>query len=203
MSPLSSVGVRSGGAVATKKQFWEEYDAIDSRTASEIEAYENAPRHTRSGSQAQEALHYLFEENVESRKKYRMSHQEDFALERTGRILHMNQFLLMLREAGVRASYADKGAFPGTLGLYVSDGVQKVYVAFAQVPYMSEYEEVYFDRYDVPLGPKRRGWRTLLIRLIEAKLATESQLHEVFGAPPISPVTRRYWEHLHRIRNQG
>ena len=67
---------------------------------------------------------------------------------------------------------------------------------------MQEYEEMYFDRYDVPLGVKRRGWRTVLLRLIEARLLEERKAHEVFGEPPANPITRRYLHYLQYLRGK-
>lgn len=197
---LASVGVRAGQTVAHSKKFWEEYDALPKNLAREVAAYESGPRYRSSGAQSQEQFQKLREENTGARRGYRLDHQEELQQDRTGRILHMNVFLLMLRQAGVKARYADKGAFPGMLGLWVNHNDVDQYICFVHVPYMQEYEELYFDEYDVPLGPKRRGWRTVLLRLMIAGVLTEEAAHAVFGAPPVNAVSRRYWAELKALR---
>lgn len=196
------------------KSYDSEFDRpVTPELAAEIAAYESGPRHEHSSNQALEELARLFEMNVNSRKQYRFSHQDEFKSQREGRILHMNDFLGRLRRAGVTAWYTDKGGRPGMLGLFVKhaglysgcthEAGSPHYVAFAQVPYMQEYEEMYFDRYDVPLGTKRRGWRTLLLRLIEQKILTEALANEFFGPPDTGPVSRRYRETIQYLRGLG
>jgi hypothetical protein len=197
---LPSVGVRAGQTIARSKKFWEEYDALPKNLAREVAAYESGPRYKSSGAQTQDQFLKLREENTAARRQYRLDHQAELLQDRTGRILHMNQFLLMLRQAGVKARYAPKGAFPGMLGLWVNHNDVDQYICFVHVPYMQEYEELYFDEYDVPLGPKRRGWRTVLLRLMIAGVLTEDAAHEVFGAPPQNGVSRRYWAELQALR---
>lgn len=173
------------------------------------EAAANAWKDT--GSETKEEAQRLFEENTEARKRFRWSQQDEFKIQRKGRILHMNQFLTMLRECGLNAWYTSKGGMRGTLGLYVQhSGLftkcthasgEGHYVCFVQAPYSQEYEELHFDQYDVPLGSKRRGWRTVLLRLIESNLLSEDAAHKVFGMPATGPVSRRYRETLHSYRN--
>jgi hypothetical protein len=158
--------------------------------------------------------HKWHETNVGSRKEFRFAQQDEFKLQREGRILHMNNFMGMLRDCGLNAWYTEKGGMPKTLGLYVGHfgllpackdkhkNGQPHYICFVQVPFMQEYEELFFDQYDVPLGVKRRGWRTVLLRLIETGLLTESKAHEIFGQPSSGIVSRRYREYLHYLRNK-
>ncbi len=208
-------------APAPDKRWFEKYDdefryadEIEPRVGEIMQRVENGPRHTQTSSQNQEEFLRLFEANADARKEYRWTHQEEFKTRREGRILHMNKFMGMLRDCGVSAWYTEKGGMPKTLGLYVHHGGMKSgcfgkherdephYVCFVQVPLMQEYEEVFFDRYDVPLGVKRRGWRTVLLRLIEAGLLSEKKAHEIFGEPASGPVSRRYQQYLHFLRNK-
>lgn len=173
------------------------------------EAAANAWKDT--GSETKEEAQRLFEENRDARKKYRWTMQDEFKGAREGRILHMNNFIQMLRECGLNCWFNEKGGMPKTLGLNVAHkGLftkckhkvgESHYVTYAQVPLMQEFEELFFDPYDVPLGSKRRGWRTVLLRLIEEKLLDETTAHRVFGEPATGPVSRRYRETLHSYRN--
>ena len=170
---------------------------------------------TQSSQQAKEEYLRLYEGNLALRKEYRWENQEELQKKREGRILHMNKFLQMLKEslpAGWTAWYTDKGGMRGTLGLYVlHSGLfsscnhkpdEPHYIGFVQVPLMQEFEELHFDRYLVPLGSKRRGWRTILLKLIEAKILSEQDAHANFGAPPTSEVSRRYLHYLKFIRSK-
>lgn len=203
---LRSVGVRSSETqqAAKHKEFWEEYEALSPAIAREVAEYEKGNRYERKcDDHTAEVLAQLREENVESRRKYRLEMQDELKKDRTGRILHLNQFYLLLKSTGIRPQIAEKGLRPGMLGLTVrpNDIEDPKYICFVQGPFMQEYEEVYFDQFDVPLGPKRRGWRTVLLRLIEAGVLTEAQAHKVFGKPPVNATSRRYLAELHRLRN--
>lgn len=176
-------------------------DEIEPELAKIMAQVEAGPRHEKTSAQTFETWHQKHEENVDSRKQYRWAQQDELKSERTGRILHMNVFLGKLKEAGLNCWYTEKGGMKGTLGLYVArDGVAD-YICFVQVPLMQEYEEVHFDAYDVPLGSKRRGWRTVLLRLMEKKYLTEAQANQYFGEPASGPVSRRYRQYLAYLRN--
>jgi hypothetical protein len=200
------------------KPTWQSYDdefkydeSIESRIPELMAQMENE-RVESNSSQSAEEYWRLYEANVEARKAHRWQQQDEFKMRREGRILHMNEFLRLLRSAGLNAWYTDRGGMPGTLGLFVAHSGyypscghkrnEPHYVAFVQVPLMQEYEELYFDRYDIPLGSKRRGWRTVLLRLIDQRLLTEEKAHEIFGKPDVNVVSRRYLHFLQYLRNR-
>lgn len=187
-------------------------DENDPVLAAEIKEYESREKHENNDSQTKEEFHRLYEGNVESRKQYRFANQDELKARREGRILHMNKFMEMLRSTELNAWYTNKGGMARTLGLYVQHTGLKPscthlngephYVGFVQVPFMQEYEEIYFDRYDVPLGIKRRGWRTIGLKLIEQNILTEKQFHAVFDEPVSNAVSRRYLEYLKYLRHK-
>lgn len=188
-------------------------DENDPALAAEIADYESREKHHGTGSQSVEEYYRLHELNVDARKQHRFPDQEELATRREGRILHMNEFMHKLRSAGLNAWYTNKGGMARTLGLYVSHeglktGCQHApgaphYVGFVQVPFMQEFEELHFDHHKLPLGSKRRGWRTILLRLIEQQMLTETKAHEVFGEPLGSVVSRRYLSYLKFLRNKN
>jgi hypothetical protein len=173
----------------------------------------------KASAQAHEEFLRLYEQNLASRKDFKWPGQEELHHKREGRILHMNQFILMFRKAlptGWSAWYTSKGGMQNTLGLYVSHPTgaallpscthelgEPHYVGFCQVPFAQEFEEIHFDRYDVPLGPKRRGWRTVLLRAREQGLVTEAALDREFGRPSTGAVSDRYRAYLKYLRQIG
>ena len=201
--------------VPTYKKYDNEFhwaDENDPVLAAEIKEYEAREKHENSDTQTKEEFHRLYEGNVESRKQYRFADQDELKARREGRILHMNDFMRRLKSCGLNAWYTNKGGMARTLGLYVLHSGLKSscthksgephYVGFVQVPFMQEYEELHFDRYDVPLGIKRRGWRTLGLKLIEQQLITETKFHEVFGEPSTGIISQRYRAYLKYLRNK-
>jgi hypothetical protein len=165
-------------------------------------------------TQTKEEAHRLNEMNRDAHKDSRFPDQDELKQRRTGRIFHMNTFIDLLKKTGLNCWYTNySGTKAGdTLGLFVGhEGLISPrcshapgaphYVGFVQVPYMQEYEELYFDDHDLPLGSRRRGWRTIGLMLIEQKLVTEEKFHEVFGAPHTGPVSRRYLQYLSYLRH--
>lgn len=213
---LPTFGVRSkqtGNLASSKEDFWNEQASIPADVAKEIEQYETGNRYVDSGELSKEEYARLHEENTERRKAFRWPKQEELAAKRVGKILHMNSLILKLRLAGVKAWYTEKGGAPGMLGLYVAhegkfpsckhERGEQHYVGAVQVPYMQEYEELYFDAYDVPLGSRRRGWRTILLYLIEQRILTSKQADDIFGPPATGTVSRRYREYVKYLLSRG
>ena len=173
----------------------------------------------KSTTQAHEEFLRLYEQNIKSRKDFRWPKQDELKKKREGRILHMNKFIELFRKAlpaGYNAWFTEKGGMANTLGLYVSHPVGSVllptcthklgeghYVGFVQVPFMQEFEELHFDRYDVPLGPKRRGWRTILLRAKEQGLVSEQSIDTIFGQPSTGAISDRYRAYLQYLRTIG
>lgn len=205
---------------STHKDYDKEFqyaDEIEPSVARLMEQQESRSV-SQSSTQAKEEFHRLYEQNVNSRKEHRFRDQEELQTKREGRILHMSEFMRLLKQAlppSYTAWYTDKGGMANTLGLYIGHPVgqspnplctherdQPHYVGFVQVPFMQEFEELHFDRYNVPLGSKRRGWRTILLKLIESKILSEEAAHTVFSAPLGDVLSRRYLSYLQFLRNK-
>lgn len=195
------------------KEFAYDLDTVEPRVSKILEETEQRTV-SQSSTQAKEEFHRLYEQNVNSRKEHRFANQEELQVKRTGRILHMNEFMRLLKQAlpeGTKAWYTDKGGMANTLGLYVLHTQflpncshphnEPHYVGFVQVPFMQEFEELHFDHYNVPLGSKRRGWRTILLKLIESKVLSEQRAKEVFGEA-LGTHGRRYSAYLQFLRNK-
>lgn len=201
---------------ATHKAYDKEFEYADEIEPQVAKIMDQAEYHSlnKAGQKAQEEFLRLYEQNLESRKDYRWADQEELMKKREGRILSMNEFMRLFTQClppGTRAWYTEKGGMANTLGLYVghsglypkcnhNEG-EPHYVGFVQVPFMQEFEELHFDPYLVPLGSKRRGWRTIGLRAIEQGVITEEKFLEVFGQPPTGPVSRRFRAYCHFLRN--
>jgi len=198
------------------KEFAYDADTIEPNVARIMEEQEQRTI-SQSSTQAKEEFHRLYEQNVGARKEHRFHKQEELQMRREGKLLHMNEFLRKLRLAlpegsGWRAWYNDKGGMANTLGLNIfHTGLfsgcthlrgEPHYVGFCQVPIMQEFEELHFDHYNVPLGIKRRGYRTIFMRVIEAGVLSERRVHEVFGEPLGDVISRRYLAYLQFLRNK-
>jgi hypothetical protein len=76
------------------------------------------------------------------------------------------------------------------------------YVCAVQVGYMWEYSVLHVDpRTNLPLNEKWRGWRTVLLRLIQSGHITEQQALELFGEPT-GPHAWRFKEQMYYWRNR-
>jgi hypothetical protein len=71
------------------------------------------------------------------------------------------------------------------------------YIPQGRLPEFSQYE---FDHRDVPIKEKRRGWRTILLRLIKTGLVTEQEVEEEFG-PALGEASTVWRRTLWQYRN--
>ena len=75
------------------------------------------------------------------------------------------------------------------------------YICYMQVPAMYEWSVLREDKYGKPDGESFRGWRTVLVQLVEKQILTEYQIHQMFGEPSDNRVFQRYKRSLWEIRN--
>lgn len=137
---------------------------------------------------------------------YKMEDQEAL----TNRVARMvnpmstRDFVAKLRASGIKCFSVDNGFPPATVALWCipPNQVAKArYICYMQVPAMYEWSVLKTDTYGKPVGEDYRGWRTVLVQLIEKEILTEEQAHKVFGTPSINPVFARYHRSLWEIRN--
>jgi hypothetical protein len=95
----------------------------------------------------------------------------------------------------------------GLSGLYVFTpdvkGGHWHYVCGVQASMMNEYSVIHVDSHGLPLNEKKRGWRTVLLRLIQGSFISEDDADRVFGEPTSGPVSRRYREQMFWFRNRS
>jgi hypothetical protein len=199
---------------ATKKstESWsDEMDRVADRDNALVKELEARGEYVKSTEHGKETASRLFEENVNAVREYRWREQAELAHfnSRFVNIMHQSEFLRKLNLVGeladFRASYNDF-AMRGLRGLNIAkrDGSRKKYSGVAiQEGWMPEFSLMYFDEHFVPTKERFRGWRTVLLRLIDAGFANEEQMHSIFGKPTDGIGSRRYREELFLTRNYG
>lgn len=158
-------------------------------------------------AQAQESLCEIKEVNAESVKnfKFRDQHILENERERQGQYMTHQQFIKILRAAGVQCWYNQKPE-RGIIGLRAlapgkeSLGLQ--YICGVKLGRTTEYDTFHYDERGLPLNKKTIGWRSVLIQLISRGILTERKAHQIFGAPPITLATSLYWRALWQMRNE-
>ncbi len=171
--------------------------------------------HGKTSSSNIEELCRQKEMSKEMVKEYKFYNQDELTRDdatRKGRTLHCLEFLKQLET--IRPAYLSANIQKGLTGLAVyhpkdvvgEDGVARRvdwhYVCGVQVGYMYEYSVLYVDDKGLPLNEKWRGWRTVLLRLIQLGHVTEEQALRVFGEPTPAGA-KRYLEQLYFWRNRN
>lgn len=138
------------------------------------------------------------------------------AKRRWGKAMHHTEILARLRRL-IPNLYVDEGTIRNTLSLYIWDRNQPfegkvggtVFLAWIHLGWNPEYEVDIVDDIGVAKSQKR-GWRTVLIRMITrrrahtflpASLFTEEQAWAEFGYPTNGNTASKYREHLFKFRN--
>jgi len=196
---------------ATNKsaESWDqELDRMANRDAVLVNELIRRGEYVKPTQQGIDVAQQLFEENVNATRQYRWKNQAELVhwSSRFVNFLTEAEFLRKLNKvgevAGFRGVYND-WSVKGMRGLsFINrDGSKKKYVCAIQAGCMPEYSIMRFDEHFLPQNEMYRGWRTVLLRTLDAGLATEQQLHEVFGEPTLGVGSRRYREELWNIRN--
>ena len=199
-------------ATHKSKETWsDELDRIANRDAELVRELEARGEYVKPTQQGQDLADQMFEENVNAVRGYRWKSQAELAHwgSRFVNIMHQNEFLRKLNQvgelAGFRASYNDFSRY-GMRGLNMTQrggGRYKYSGTAVQAGWMPEYSIMYFDEHFLPTKEQYRGWRTVLLRLIDAGYANEDQVHQIFGKPTDGFGSRRYREELFLTRNFG
>ena len=151
-------------------------------------------------SDVDEETRRLRESNVNAVRRFRLTHQEDYVDWVPGKILWLGDFLCMLQKIRPDAFYAEY-SYLGLRGLgFVVNGKPEysgVSVANGNMP---EWSQLRVDARGLPLSERFRGWRTVLLGLIQRGYITVDQCNAVFGSPG-GPRSRPWYRTLYAIRN--
>lgn len=124
-------------------------------------------------------------------KRQRWANQEDYEndVARIGTPLHHSDLLRKLRKL-VRSLYIMDGRIIGDLAVFQTfpcpqpdlDGRDFKYLFYIPTGLMPEFSQYEFDERDVPIRESKRGWRTVLLRLIKLGLMSEERCDREFGS---------------------
>lgn len=137
--------------------------------------------------------------NMERVRHFRLRDQDDLTADRPGRCLHSVQFIRKLNSLPRRRWILNPYTIRGMRGLSVSRGGGKPeYVCALDDGPMPEFSQIELDAHGLIKRLKYRGWRAVLLTLLDKSLITETEALKLFGfASGISGANyRRYlWEH--------
>jgi hypothetical protein len=142
----------------------------------------------------------------EMSERYKMEDQEDLtnAAARMVNPMSTRDFIAKLRANGIKCFTVDNGFPPKTVALWcipLGQHARARYICYLQVPAQWEWSVLKVDHHGKPIGEDYRGWRTVLIQLIEKEILTEESAHNIFGKPSTNSVFSRYWRSLWEHRN--
>lgn len=196
-------------ATQKSKESWsDELDRMANRDADLVAELERRGEYVKSTNQSIELAQQMFEENANAVRGNRWKNQAELAHwgSRFVNIMSQDELLRKLNEvgklAGFHAFYNDfcRDGLRG-INLINKWGTKKKYLCAAQAGWMPEFSIMRFDEHFLPQNEQYRGWRTVLLRLIDEGFATESQVHQIFGKPTDGIGSRRYREELFATRN--
>ncbi len=173
----------------------------------QVEEYSKR-RHDKPHSAGLEEVMRQRELSTDYVKEYKFFRQQEDGLTdekmRRGELMFCLDFAEKLNT--ILPAYLSGKIIKGLSGLYVFTpdvkGGHWHYVCGVQASMMNEYSVIYLDSHNLPLNEKKRGWRTVLLRLIQGSFITEEDAHRVFEEPTSGPVSRRYREQLYWFRNR-
>lgn len=155
---------------------------------------------------AAEEFQRVREDSIAMSLEYKLGDQEDLT-NRAARMVNpmsTRDFIAKLRANDIKCFTVDNGFPPQTVALWCMPPRQNQrarYICYMQIPAMYEWSVLKEDQYGKPMGEDFRGWRTVLIQLIEKDILTEQQAHQIFGHPSNNPVFSRYHQSLWEVRN--
>ncbi len=145
------------------------------------------------------ALEEKYEDTDRQNEQHRLPEQDTWkeSKKRIGKGMFHTELLRYVGNSNHRIFMETSNANQDIAGFYwMRRDVKTFLVAFPK-GFMSEWSIVETDRADLPVK-ERRGWRTVLVRLMKARALTRAQVMEIvrshFGYSPAE--WNKYW-HLH------
>lgn len=187
---------------------WETYGAeitekLPKKLAAEVEEYSKRQFDIKPSNQNLEELARQREMSKDMVKHHQFLKPEEYADmdPRIGRVMHSSVFINKLRtECHLDCWYTQHPHHDKAVLIVNRRGIEREIACWVQQGFMVEYEMVRFDRNDLPVDSKRRGWRTCILQMIQKGMLTEEQVIKVFGKAT-GPVSKRYNSTLYELRN--
>jgi hypothetical protein len=137
---------------------------------------------------------------------YKLEDQDELVNKQARMVNPMSttQFVQKLRAAGIKCFTVYNGFPPQTVALWCLPPKQNArarYICYMQIPAMYEWSVLRTDQYGKPDGERFRGWRTVIVQLVEKEILTEMQADKIFGEASHNHIYRRYHRSLFEARN--
>lgn len=129
-----------------------------------------------------EALRRSFEETDKELIKYRLDDQDALknAEARMGKPMSHSDLFRRVSKCNPRITMEDSLNDPLVAGFYLTTREGKKYLVAFDKGYLPEFSIVVTDNADLPIK-ERRGWRTVLLRLLKQRALTWRQILAVWG----------------------
>jgi hypothetical protein len=126
-------------------------------------------------------------------------YEEMTGVGRLGKVMHHSELVSKLQKV-VPNLVVWPGNIAGDISLYRIYGEQVDFICYSNEGWLPEFSIVEFNKDMQPIH-ERRGWRTVLLRIIKFGLLTEELAEKTFGRPS-SPQQARFWaRRLYDLRN--
>jgi hypothetical protein len=168
------------------------------------QALENSPSmwSDKVSKRARDAFEERLWLNMERHRMYRLRYQDDLVSERPGRKLHIVQFVRKLNSLPRRRWILNPYSIRGMRGLSVSrGGGRPQYIMALDDGIVPEWSQIELDDHGLIKKLKSRGWRAVILTLLDQSLITEHEIQSLFGfASGVSGAIFRRCVYEHRNR---
>lgn len=211
MQPTAQDIQKQQGTRLNEAAPWQTYAAemgqnLSPELAAEVAQYaQSRYADTKPSSQSSEELARLREGNEEVAREYQWATPDEYqnVEERTGKVMRHDEFITLLRKAGVSCWYTTHVHADKLVLLTARDGGPREVAAWVAFGFMPELSILNFDDKGAPLAERRRGWRTVLLQLILKGVISEDKANKIFGKPKLTASFARYNSTLQAFRNAG
>ena len=145
--------------------------------------------------------------NMERHRHFRLRDQQDIASDRPGRRLHIVQFIGILNTLPRRKFMLNPWSVRGMRGVSLSrGGKEPSYIMALDDGIIPEWSKIELDDHGLIKKLASRGWRAVLLTLLDQSIITEKEMLERFGFSGgiAGGLFRRYtWEHRNHRYSDG
>ena len=120
--------------------------------------------------------------NMEKHRHYRLRDQRELASDRPGRIFHVIEFIRLLNTLPRRKFLLNPWSVRGMRGVSLSRGGKEPHYLMAlDAPLLPEWSKIELDDHGLIKKLASRGWRAVLLTLLDQGIITEKEMLERFG----------------------
>jgi hypothetical protein len=142
----------------------------------------------------EETLRKSFEDTDKRLEPYRLADQDELtkAEKRMGHPMSHTELIRRVTKLNPRIWAEDSNANPHTVvGFYTAKRDEKIYLGSFEKGWLPEFSIILTDRADLPVK-HRKGWRTVLLSLIQQGYLSLDAVIEAFG--DALGINAKYWQ---------